>query len=180
MIPEAVISSIIVGYIRHGSLKNVNLEIRGWYLIIISAIIQTIAIRLDLHRPGMINSYYFFIHMISYILLIIGIVMNIRLKAFRLLLIGTLLNLTVIIFNSGKMPCYVPWGKITRYDILHVEMNETTMFKFLGDIIPIPRPYPFPKIISIGDIFIIFGAFIFVQVLMKPSRQSKSKANYIN
>ena len=53
-------------------------------------------------------------------------------------------------------------GKI----ITHTLMNDNTALKFLGDIFVLPKPYPRPKIFSIGDVFMALGIFIYIQEIM--------------
>ena len=60
-------------------------------------------------------------------------------------------------------------------DIKHEAMTEDTRLPFLGDIIRIPPPYPLPKILSIGDIFLIVGVFVFFQEGMTSKKRSKIK-----
>ncbi len=96
--------------------------------------------------------------------------LNIREKCICLTLIGTILNFIPILANGGKMPVSVE-GLTNLYlynklDLLksnriltHVLANEYTKVYYLSDIIPISKPYPFPKIISIGDILIGISIF---------------------
>ena len=104
--------------------------------------------------------------------MITTIIMNIEKKYMRLLLIGILLNLIVIAGNGGKMPVSLNGLKgmhvetalpHREFDIKHIGITENTKFKYLADIILIPKPYPFPKILSIGDIFLMLGIFMFFQ-----------------
>jgi len=44
-----------------------------------------------------------------------------------------------------------------------VAVSKDTKFVYLADIILIPRPYPLPKILSLGDIFLMIGVFVFFQ-----------------
>lgn len=94
----------------------------------------------------------------------------------KLFLIGVILNFIVIFGNGGKMPVSLNgingiYQEVElperTYDIKHVALNKDTKFIYLADIILIPRPYPLPKILSIGDIFIILGTFVFFQVEMR-------------
>jgi hypothetical protein len=55
-------------------------------------------------------------------------------------------------------------GYIAGHSVL---IKGKTNLWLLGDIINIPPPYPFPQTISIGDIFIALGAFLFIQNNMK-------------
>lgn len=87
---------------------------------------------------------------------------------------GTLLNLVPIAFNNGKMPVQLNETLSgTHFDIGHVLLTEATRFRWLSDIIFIREPYPFPKIISIGDIFIVIGVFLLIQQIMVNENLSR-------
>lgn len=164
MIVEAVLVSIIIGYIRKGRLSNFeHVEIRYWYLIIISQILQIIVIRLNGSVFHINEDVFYFGHILSYVILLIPLFANARLLAMLLLGVGTLLNFIPIAFNKGKMPVYLPEGVNASFDMGHILSDSTTKAYYLSDIIPILKPYPLPKIISVGDVFLLIGAFLFVQ-----------------
>jgi hypothetical protein len=48
----------------------------------------------------------------------------------------------------------------------HFALNDSTILPFLGDIIPISSPYPRSQVISIGDVIMNFGIFIYLQKVM--------------
>jgi hypothetical protein len=48
-------------------------------------------------------------------------------------------------------------------DLVHTVLDETTTFGFLGDVIHLEKPYPLPKTLSIGDVFMMIGVFTFIQ-----------------
>ncbi|PKM49175.1 MAG: hypothetical protein CVV02_17325, partial [Firmicutes bacterium HGW-Firmicutes-7] len=50
--------------------------------------------------------------------------------------------------------------------LTHTVLNESTKLRILGDVIHLPKPYPFPKSLSIGDLFLIGGVFRLIQMLM--------------
>lgn len=164
MIVEGIVLSIIIGYIRKGKLSNFeNIEIRAWYLIILSQLMQIVAIRLNGTVFHINETTFFIIHILSYIVLIVPLLVNYRLLSMKLLGIGTILNLIPIAFNRGQMPVYLPEGVNATFDLGHVIASSSTKAYLLADIILIPKPYPLPKIISIGDVFLLVGAFLFVQ-----------------
>jgi hypothetical protein len=88
------------------------------------------------------------------------------------------LNFIVIMANGGKMPVYFPPDlnvseeviEEREYDIIHTGVDENTRLFFLADIICIPKPYPLPKILSIGDLFIMAGIYMFFQREMLSNR----------
>jgi hypothetical protein len=62
-------------------------------------------------------------------------------------------------------PGYIQALKDSLY-AKHTMLTSTTHLGFLGDIIPITKPYPRTQIISIGDIVMNIGIFLFIQYLM--------------
>lgn len=175
MFLEPAFVSIILVFIRKGSLKKLkDVNIKGWYILFFAASIQafiSLSLRFNVAENFVLNNFKILI-IFSYLLLIVAIIMNIEKKHMRLFLIGIVLNLIVIAGNNGKMPVSLTGIKginaettlpQREFDIKHVGINENTRFKLLADIILIPKPYPFPKILSIGDIFLMLGIFVFFQ-----------------
>lgn len=186
MLAESVILSIFIGIFRGKKLKSIeNIEIDKFWLILLAFSIEFICgilIKNDI-RPfsQFITENYFFIHTLVYILLFICFIFNLKSKALVIVLIGVMLNFIVITSNSGFMPVNTDMalsngfsesikllaeGKIAGHAVL---IKGETRFWFLADIINIPPPYPFPQTISIGDIFIAIGIFLFIQLSMKKS-----------
>ncbi len=62
---------------------------------------------------------------------------------------------------------------LKEFDIKHKGVTPDTKLVYLADIILIPRPYPLPKILSIGDIFLILGLFLFLQEAMVVDTRKK-------
>jgi hypothetical protein len=50
--------------------------------------------------------------------------------------------------------------------ITHTLINDRTVLRFLGDIFVLPKPYPRPKIFSIGDVVMALGIFVYIQKIM--------------
>jgi hypothetical protein len=167
MFIEPSVLSIIIAKFKGGRFKNLEtVEIKGFYLIAISALLQ---LSLLLFKKSTSN-YFIYIIAISYILLITVVLLNIKKVYMKLFLIGIILNFLVIMVNSGKMPVSITGfeGINTHttlpereFDIKHTSLNKDTKLKFLADIILIDRPYPLPKILSVGDLFIMGGVFFF-------------------
>jgi hypothetical protein len=56
-------------------------------------------------------------------------------------------------------------------------MDASTHLSFLGDIIPLSSPYPRTQIISIGDVVMNVGIFLFIQFMMvKRGKEEVSAA----
>ena len=77
----------------------------------------------------------------------------------------------LVIFLNKKMPVSEKFAHLVmdskKYEILkngdvltHGFINPK--LRILSDIIPIPKPYIYPRLISVGDILISIGIFIFI------------------
>lgn len=176
MFLEPSLLSIIVAKLRHGKFSNLsNVNFSGYFLFIGAFLLQGLLAFLKSSDYSVINyfisNYSYFMILLSYTMMIVASLINFRKVYMRLFLIGIILNFIVIMANGGKMPVYFsPRLNIEEtvieereYDIIHTGVDENTKLVFLADIITIPKPYPLPKILSIGDVFIMAGVFMFFQ-----------------
>ncbi|MDX9917560.1 MAG: DUF5317 domain-containing protein [Gudongella sp.] len=177
MFLEPAILSILIAKLRKGSIKNLaDITLKGYVLFIAAALLQASFSLTKLYGNSLIkvfvNDWFLYLILFSYLLMIITILLNWKKSYMKLFLIGLLLNVSVIAMNNGKMP--VSLGGISgirqeielperNLDIKHVAVGSDTRLVWLADIIVIPKPYPLPKIISIGDVFIMGGVFLFFQ-----------------
>ena len=182
MFIEAILISIIIGLIRGGRLKvpkAVNHKTMG--LFVFGIIIQYMLIFLTgMDETSSINkilSYTKQAHIISYILILIGIVTNIKFKSLWVALVGFLMNFFVIGLNGWKMPISLEGIKLigspNLYEMidsgkmaLYTPIVDSTKYPILGNIIIFANPYPISRIISLGDLIISFGIFALIQEIM--------------
>ena len=183
MIIEILGLSLLIGKLRGGRIRNLDkLHIKGWYMFIIGFIIEIASILIVATTDGKLAKFiienFFIIHILICIIVIVGLIFNIKEKGMWLALIGTILNFIPILVNDGKMPVSVESLNssylYSQLDLLesdriltHILANKHTKCYYLSDIIPIPKPYPFPKIISIGDILIGISLFLLIQNYMR-------------
>ena len=178
MLVESFVVSLIIGKIRGGRFTNIGKEeIKGWYLIVSSFVLEYGSVFCASGGNNFVKNYIFYIHSFSYLLLLIGIAMNIKKLSFQIMAVGVLLNLMVILANGGQMPVSI-WalekaGLIRniatiaeKSDIIHSLMEPTTKLWFLGDVFPIGRNGFFSYVVSIGDIVMSLGVFVYIQQLM--------------
>lgn len=181
MFIEPIVLGFIVALLRKGKIRNIEkMHIRGWYLFIIAGLIQVSISWLKgknlLLGPEFFEKYFIYVHLFTYLLLIIGIILNIRKRFMVFILIGMALNFIVIFANGGKMPVsfkgargyehYTDELPKKPFDIKHEIVDENTKFVYLADVIPLSHPYPLARIISIGDVFLMIGIFLFFQESM--------------
>ncbi len=181
MFLEPAVLSIVIAKLRGGRLRNLeNIYIKGWYLFLIAALIQgllSIGKKMDIALANKIlGEYLIYVIVFIFSLMIASVILNIKKNYMKLFFIGLVLNLIVIIGNNGKMPVFLNGIEgikngtgidvqltCREFDIKHEAADKNTKFVYLADIILIPEPYPLPKILSIGDIFLMLGVFKFFQ-----------------
>jgi len=99
----------------------------------------------------------------------------------KLIGLGLLLNFLVMVANGGFMPITPDALARIGYDG-NVAQMETgyivgrtknvvaepgdAMLWFLSDIMVIPRPFPIPTALSLGDVLIVSGVFLFLRESM--------------
>lgn len=190
MIPEIILISLISISVLLIRKKRVNilsakLEIRGYQILIITAVIEIIA---EFVYKNFNNNNLFKIlslHWLIYLAIFTVTILNFNKKFMKLLFAGTLLNFIAIVSNDFKMPVLVSevlsnveakkMYLQTGQDLIHSLLTEDTKFKMLCDIFTLPPPYPFPKTISIGDILLLLGVFV---VWQESANQSSNKSKH--
>lgn len=171
MFIEVVVLAFVVAWIRGGRLKT-DIGIRHMWLAPVAYAIQLINMFL---LPPSVQEIF---TIISYVLLFFLAWVNLDRLGIRVMLAGTILNVLVLAVNGMRMP--VDLEKAQRLGInvdaltggmvaKHQALSAASHLPFLGDVVPVP--YPLPRLISIGDVFIIAGAFLLIQDIMgKPVR----------
>lgn len=178
MLVESMGSGLLVGKARGGKFSNISSgEIRGWYFIGASFLVEFSAVYFASKGVKLVVDGIPFIHLLSYILLFIGLLMNCDKYPFWIITAGVFLNFLVIMANGGQMPISIEHLKnlglldnaaaiVNGQIVTHTPLVDSTKFKFLADIFALPKFYPRPKVYSIGDVLMAIGVFIYMQHLM--------------
>lgn len=192
MLIESVGTSIVVGKLRGGSFSNMkDGNIEKWYLFITAFAVEFATVYLASKGFAFFRENILYIHFLSYLLLFIGIYFNRGSMGFKIVFIGVLLNFIVIMANGGQMP--VSGEAMTNIGLIdnmhairdgeiitHALINNQTLFKYLGDIFVLGKPYPRPKIFSIGDIFMALGIFMYIQEIMVKKLKKDKTVQYMS
>lgn len=182
MIFDGVLISLIVGFLRRGSLRGIaDLKLKAGLVFPFLLIIQ-------LGIYGFQSKFEFLLYISGFLFIVIYILgmyflwLNRHHYGFPLILAGVFLNFLVMALNGGRMPVSVDAAMIldpNYIEILkngiyakHTLLTESTRLAFLGDVIPLTSPYPKSRVISIGDVFMSIGVFIFIQQLMLDHKQT--------
>jgi hypothetical protein len=165
---------LAVGYLLGGRLRNVaELQLRWPALALVGLALQFIT------GPG--DTVPLACLYLSFVLLIVFTVANIRVFGFPLILAGVLCNLLVIGANGG-MPVsahalvasdqgqFLGDLENNPYPKHHLA-TEDDLLRFLGDVIPVPTPVA--QAISLGDILTYGGVGMVIVGAMRtmPSRR---------
>jgi hypothetical protein len=164
---------LLVGYLTGGRLRNVaNLEIEWPWLALVGLALQFVT------GPG--STVPLVCLYLSFAILILFTIKNIRVFGFAVILAGVLCNLLVIGANGG-MPVSKAalrgsdQGKFlgdlenNPYPKHHLATDDD-LLRFLGDVIPVPDPVA--QAISIGDILTYGGVgMVVVGAMRGPSRR---------
>jgi hypothetical protein len=172
MFIEAILISIIVGYVLKGRVRNLeSVQLKGLYIVTGAFTIEFInimLIRKNIINPGTIT---YFVDLLMYSMLFYFVYLN-RKDSFIIIMgAGFLLNALPIFFNGGTMPvsesALVTAGiniSITKQG-LYTLVSSNTKLIFLSDVIPITVLRH--SVVSIGDIVIAIGLALLLITGMK-------------
>lgn len=158
-----------LGFLFKGTLKNFSrFRLKLWPLVFLSLAIQIFLYSGFFFLP---DPWEPVLYILSLVLLFFFLLGNLKIPGMALILIGVLLNLLVILSNSGYMPAftraYVEAGRVESAQTLEKEgflknvriATEETRLNFLGDWIVLPQPGGVYAVLSPGDLVLILGLF---------------------
>lgn len=159
MIIEALILSIIVGLIRGGDIRKIRFgNALGTWLLLLGIVVEYSFSFLSFVEVNknfeVILKYSTYIHIISYLIIFVGIVLNLRIRSLWSLLVGYGLNFISLATNEWTIPNLID------------NSIEGVKFPILAYTIKFFEPYPLPKLLTLGDLIISFGIFAVIQELM--------------
>ncbi len=163
--------AILCGFLLRGSFANLaEMKLRYWGLASIGLVLQVAPYPESWGANIAVETL-----LLSFVLLTAFAVANIHQAGFVLLLLGCLMNFTVIAANWG-MPVsrraliasdqLGPLRELERGDaVKHHLANDNDVLVFLADVIPIPNPIH--VVVSIGDILVYGGAAVLIVARMR-------------
>ncbi|WP_400162346.1 DUF5317 domain-containing protein [Brevibacillus sp. TJ4] len=167
MLLDVILASFLVALLRGGRVKELP-KFNRVYLLVVTIALQICAAFFPLQGGVFIS--------IAYVFILAFLLSNRQYEDMRIFSVGWFLNAIAIWTNGGKMPIDLEQASKLPYDLepvingtnfKHNVLTESSNFPFLTDVIYMP--FIIPRVISIGDIFIMLGAFLLVQRLMdKP------------
>ena len=130
-----------------------------WAVLLAAAIQVAIT-----QMPGGSQGVHVALHVFSYVLDAYFVFANRRLTGVPVVALGAALNVAAITANGGVMPASATALRISGIAERAGFDNSAALahphLAFLGDIIPVPGPWPIGNVLSIGDLIIFVGALI--------------------
>jgi Family of unknown function (DUF5317) len=161
---SVIVLAVLLGFAFRGSLRGFErLRLRWWGLVIVGLGLQFVPLTNGpagtdlLARVAVLSC--------SYSLLVVFALLNLRVAGMPLVLVGLVLNATVIIANGGMPVAREALVRSDQGDVLqllidegaakHHLLTEDDVLTPLADVIPIPSPIA--QVVSVGDVFVYAG-----------------------
>jgi len=148
-----------------------ELELRAVWAVFAAAAIQ---ILITSAAPGGSHALHAGLHGFSYVLVGWFVVANRRLAGMPIVALGTALNVIAIAANGGVMPASAAALRTAGVHATAGFENTAALrhahLRFLGDVIPVPGPWPIGNVLSAGDLVIVAGALVLVHLATRPAR----------
>jgi len=179
-----IIISIIIGLLRNGKLSSLSqISLMRIELIVLACLIQGGIIFLEPRQIKFVIDYSSNMIIFSYIVLLLAVWYNKKLKGMKIISLGIVFNFVVIIANGGHMPVLLSslykaglndFALVLKEGtyVTHTLITEKTLFGFLADVIPLSPPFPDPSVVSVGDFFMFYGVFSLIQNAMLKKEQN--------
>ncbi len=185
----ALILSLVVAFLRGRTPEDIaRRRFRLWQLALVGAVLHLVvnlsafSSILATQLTGLALPLGAVLYLGSFALLIVFLLANYAQPGFLVLFLGLLSNLLAIAANGGQMPgdpqqlaaaglldsqrqvlAAGLWSPFTL-------MDSSTRLTWLGDRIFMPLPFRHPVVLSVGDLIIAIGCFLFCN---EPFRRSK-------
>lgn len=177
---------VAVGWALKGRLVNLgSLPLRGIYWFLLLGALQ---VGMQYTQVPERRVLYTVLIMVASVLAAGLLWINRSLPGVRLIVLGLALNMAVMTANGGRMPVS-EWAAIKAglsehlpkltagQSSRHVPLTPQTRLYLLGDTIPLPKPYPFPRVISVGDVAIAAGVVQLIVFGMSTRHRCLAVAN---
>jgi len=173
----ALVASVPLARGRLGALAEIRP--RAVWAVLLAAAIQVGVTQI----AGGSHELHVALHVLSYVLDAYFLFANRRLAGVPVVGVGAALNVLAIVTNGGVMPASAAALRISGIASRPGFDNSAVLahphLAFLGDIIPVPGPWPIGNVLSVGDLIIFIGALVVLHVAcgsrltrLRPRRRS--------
>jgi Family of unknown function (DUF5317) len=145
--------------------RLVDIQVHGVWAVLLAVAIQ---VGISNVAPGGSHILHAGLNVLSYLLDAYFIFSNRRLAGVPLVAIGAALNVLAITTNGGVMPANAvalrTAGITARAGFDNSAALAHPHLAFLGDVFPVPGPWPIGNVLSAGDVIILLGALVLLHV----------------
>ncbi len=145
-----------------------------WLGLGVAALMVQVALIYGLTTVASARQWLPFLLPAAHLLLLPFLLRNLSFWGIRLVLVGLLLNLTAMLANGGLMPVEAPAvAAVGRHQVgdlqigAHIPGSKNVLLnpqdvrlRELSDILVVPIPRPFTRVVSVGDLFVLAGVVI--------------------
>ncbi|HHW26935.1 MAG TPA: DUF5317 domain-containing protein [Firmicutes bacterium] len=175
MFAVLLLGSVLIGLALGGEISRLgNIPVRGAFWIIGSYCVRYCAQFLS-GKVEPTPALSVTVALLCYGTLLLGIRANYRLPGMKAVLAGTLMNLAVVIVNSGRMPvslerlspdAVLPEAARLSASLTHQALLPDMRLTFLADVFRWSMPFGKVSVFSVGDVVLAVGAAILVITVM--------------
>jgi Family of unknown function (DUF5317) len=138
-----------------------EIRVRGIWAVLLAVAIQ---VGITTVVPGGSHAFHAGLHIASYVLDAYFVFANRKLMGVPVVTLGAAMNVLAISVNGGVMPMSASALRISGIAERAGFDNSAALahphLAFLGDIIPVPGPWPIGNVLSVGDLIVFVGALI--------------------
>lgn len=152
-----------------------DLELRHAWAALVAIVLQVLIVSVFPNEDATLLEG---IHLFTYVLAAWFVWSNRRLPGMLLIALGGGANALVIALNGGVMPASekaMKWAGVAlegNFDNSAPVAHPKLLW--LGDVIPIPGPWPLGNVLSVGDFVLFAGAAILLHVVCRPQPSRRS------
>lgn len=172
----AVIIGLIIGKVGRGKIERIGyVNIKLPFLIVLSFLMQTSIFMLNVGLVTINDSLLDVLFVSSYILIILAILANIRIRYMVIVLTGAVFNFIMVILNGLRIGLTLENAeKVYSSEIIQLLESESVRFfklipqdKYLmGGFLPANKFFVYPSVATLGDVLIFAGIILIIQQIM--------------
>lgn len=148
-----------------------DLRLRWAWVAIGSLVMQVVIVSV---APAGATGLHAVAHVASYALAGACLVANRHIAGLPVLALGAVLNTLAIVANGGVMPASASAMRVAGLAPAEHFANSAAVahprLLLLGDVIPVPGPWPLGNVLSVGDLLILAGLLLILHVGCRPAR----------
>jgi hypothetical protein len=181
----AVLIGLLIGRLRKGKFEKIGyLRIKYPLLIVSGIIIQISIFILKLGLTDIQSIIPDILLVASYIVLLVGMILNVSISYMYLVLTGAALNFIMMILNGFRTGITLNAAKaVYSQEIIELLISGNIRYftiisedKFyMGGFIPLSRIFLYPAIMTIGDVILYIGMILMIQKIMTDRNIRKGK-----